>query len=362
MPAPSRPGRTRDHGSYFDGLTAQPHAVTVKVHSGGIHIYGEGGKSFGFWGYDGLRAAPGIRTDTEINLMHSENPDARLVITDPAIVGQLTNMAPHIFKRRGSRRGLAYRLVLIALIIGIIAGLIFVVVPKTAHVIAGVIPVQWELAWGRSIRNKFTAKTKVCRGTAGKEALDAMVARLLRTGPVRASEYHVTVTVIKSKTQNAFATMGGQIVVFSKLIEEMDGPDELAGVLAHEIAHVIARHPLTHTIEAFTAMTFANMFGGGASDIGGALVVSSYSRTMEAEADRIASKILREARVSPRGLAKFFQRLQKAAKGGTIGALAIFSTHPALAERAARLQDLHPAPTRPALGRGQWRALRRICG
>lgn len=362
MQAPSRPGRTRDHGSYFDGLTAQPHAVTVKVHSGGIHIYGEGGKSFGLWGYDGLRAAPGIRTDTEINLMHSENPDARLVITDPAIVGQLTNMAPHIFKRRGSRRGLAYRLVLIALIIGIIAGLIFVVVPKTAHVIAGFIPVKWEMAWGRSIRNKFTAKTKVCRGTAGKEALDAMVAHLLRTGPVRASEYHVNVTVIKSKTQNAFATMGGQIVVFSKLIEEMDGPDELAGVLAHEIAHVIARHPLTHTIEAFTAMTFANMFGGGASDIGGALVVSSYSRTMEAEADRIASKILREARVSPRGLAKFFQRLQKAAKGGTIGALAIFSTHPALAERAARLQGLRPAPTRPALSRGQWRAVRRICG
>jgi predicted Zn-dependent protease len=250
---------------------------------------------------------------------------------------------------------------LITLIIGIIAGLIFVVVPKTAHVIAGIIPVEWETAWGKTFLKSFTAKTKVCRGTAGRHALDAMVAKLLRTGPARASAYDITFTVIKAKTQNAFATLGGQIVVFSRLIEKMDGPDELAGVLAHEIAHVIARHPLTHTIESFTTLTYAGMFGGRASDIGGILVVSAYSRAMEVEADRIAGQILRQARVSPRGLAKFFRRLKGAAKGGSGGAFALFSAHPALAERAARLQGLGPTPSKPALGPAQWRALRAIC-
>jgi predicted Zn-dependent protease len=361
MQGPSSSGRTRDHGSFFDGQTARPNAVTVNVLSEGIQIYGGRARSLGFWSYDGLRAAPGADTESEINLLHREFPDARLVITDPGIIGQLRNMVPNIFRRHERHRSLVHRFVQVALIIGIIAALIYVVVPKTAHVIASAIPVKWETAWGKSFRKKFTSRMKVCQAKVGVAALDAMTAQLLRTSPVRASEYEITVTVVKVKTQNAFATMGGQIVVFSRLIEEMDGPDELAGVLAHEIAHVIARHPLTHAIESVTTMNFTGNLGGGTSDIGGALAMSAYSRTKEAEADRIASQILGDAGISPRGLAKFFQRLQKAAKGGFGGALALFNTHPALAERAARLKDRDSAPTRPALSGTQWRALRRIC-
>jgi len=361
MQDPSSSGRARDHGSFFDGQTARSHAVTINVLSEGIQIYGGRARSFGFWGYDGLCRAPGTDSQTSIHLMHREHPNARLVITDPGVLGQLTNMAPQILDRRGLPRGITHRLLQIALIIGIIAGLIYVVVPKTAHVIANAIPVKWETAWGKSFRKTFTRKFKVCRGKVGVAALDAMTVRLLQTDPVRMSEYDITVTVVKVKTQNAFATMGGQIVIFSKLIEEMDGPDELAGVLAHEIAHVIARHPLAHTIESVATMTFAGNFGSGTSDLGGVLALSAYSRTKEAEADRIASQILGNAGISSRGLAKFFLRLQKAAKGGTVGALALFNTHPALAERAARLKDQGSAPTNPALSPAQWRALRRIC-
>ncbi len=361
MPALSRPGRIRKHGSFFDGETARSHAITVQVLSEGIQINGERGKSIGYWDYEGLRANPGSGTDHEINLMHPDSPDARLVITDPAILGQLTNMAPNIFEPPGKRRGFVFRLVQIALIIAIIAGLIFVAVPKTAHVIASAIPVKWEMAWGKSVRKQITGKAKVCRNKSGTAALNAMVAQLLQTGPVRDSAYTITITVIKTKSQNAYATMGGQIVVFSKLIKEMDGPDELAGVLAHEIAHVIARHPLTHSIEAFTTTIFAGMFGGRASDIGGAMVISAYSRTMEAEADRIAERILSQARISPRGLAKFFQRLQKEYKGGERGALALFRTHPALAERAARLESRHQGMTREPLSPTQWQSVKKIC-
>jgi Zn-dependent protease with chaperone function len=361
MQDPSSSGRTRDHGSFFDGQTARANAVTVNVLSEGIQIYGGRAKSLGYWSYDGLQAAPGTRADSEINLMHREHPDARLLITDPGILGQLRNMTPNIFRHQGTRRGLVHRFVQIALIIGIIAALIYVVVPKTAHVIAGAIPVKWETAWGKSFRNGLTSRLKVCRGEVGVAALNAMTAQLLRAGPVRTSAYEITVTVVEVSTQNAFATMGGQIVVFSRLIEEMDGPDELAGVLAHEIAHVIARHPLSHTIESIATMTFTGNLGSGTSDVGGALALSAYSRTKEAEADRIASQILGDAGISPRGLAKFFQRLQKAAKGDFGGAGALFNTHPALAERAAALTDRGAAPTRPALNAAQWRALRRIC-
>lgn len=361
MRAPSSSTNLRDHGAYFDGQTARPNAVTVNILSEGIQIYGGRAQSLGYWDYEGLRRAPGTNSEAGFNLMHREHPDARLVITDTAIMGQLTNMAPQILERRGMPRGLFHRLLQIGLIVGLIAALIYLAVPMTAHIIASAVPVKWETAWGKSIRKNFTKKLKVCKGKVGVAALNTMTAQLLKTSPLQASEYEITVTVVNFKQQNAFATLGGQIVIFSRLIEKMDGSDELAGVLAHEIAHVIARHPLTHTIETFTTTAFTGNLGSSTSDIGGALALSAYSRTKEAEADQIAEQILRESRISSDGLAAFFQRLQKEQKGGLGGALSLFNSHPELAERAARLKDRGEVVTKPALNPTQWQALRKIC-
>lgn len=351
----------RDHGSFFDGQTARPHTIAVNVLSDGIHIYGDRTISLGRWKFDGLMRAPGTDPGADLNLMHRDHPDARLVITDSGILRQLSNIAPSVFKRREIRGGIPFRLLQIALIVGIIAALIYFVVPKSAHLVARAIPVEWETAWGKSFRKQFARRFKVCTKKAGRAALDALTAKLLHTSPVRASDYKITVTVVRLNQKNAFATMGGQIVVFSRLIEIMDGPDELAGVLAHEIAHVIARHPLTHAIESLTTMSIAGNLGAGSSNVGGSLAISAYSRAKEAEADRIAARILSDAAISSQGLANLFQRLEKSANGRTAGVLSLFDTHPGLAARAAKMADGHNVRTRPALDKEQWQALRRIC-
>jgi predicted Zn-dependent protease len=140
-------------------------------------------------------------------------------------------------------------------------------------------------------------------------------------------------------------------------------------VLAHEAAHVTARHPLVHTIEVLATAIFAQMFGTSASDLGGsaaglggALVISSYSRKKEAEADRIAARILRDARLTSQGLVKFFERLKKKSGTGNTGALALFSTHPELGKRAASLKGNDNYPTTPVLNAAEWKALKKICG
>ncbi|MDX1483093.1 MAG: M48 family metallopeptidase [Alphaproteobacteria bacterium] len=367
MRAPSRDGRTRVHGSFFDGVTAAAKPVTVSVLGTGIQIYGEGGVSCGNWPYGGMRTAPGVAPETELNLLHRDHPDARLVITDAGVLGQIRTIAPQVLPREERQHGLAHRLALIALIIAILAGLVFVVIPQGAHVIAGAIPVDWETAWGKSFRTRLSASAKVCGNRRGADALEQLAAKLLATEAARAGGYDIDITVIEAKAQNAFATLGGQIVLFSDLIEKMEGPDELAGVLAHEIAHVVARHPLTHAIEALAATTLAAMFGGGgdmggsAAGVGGALAVSAYSRAMEAEADAIAQNILAQARISPNGLADFFARLKRTETVTSGGALALFDSHPDLAERAARLRD-DTGSTAPALGPREWRQLKTICG
>lgn len=351
----------RDHGSFFDGQTARPHPITINVLSAGLQINGGRAESLGQWSYDGLRRAPGTDPGAALDLMHRDHPDARLVITDPGILGQLANAAPDVFKRREIRGGIPTRVLQIALIIGIIATFIFIIVPKASNVGAGVIPVSWETAWGKSFREQFTQRFKVCDKEEGVAALNAMMAKLLMTGPVHNTEYDISVTVVRFRQENAFATMGGQIVVFSRLIEVMEGPDELAGVLAHEIAHVIARHPLTHAIESLTTVSIAGNLGSGSSDVGGSLAIRAYSRAKETEADRIAAEILGEAGISTQGLANFFKRLQKSSKGGASGALALFNTHPALASRATQLRKGGDPQSKPALDGRQWRALRGIC-
>jgi len=370
MLGPSDSRVRRPHGVFFDGKTAQARPVSINVLSNGLQIYGERAQSHGAWSFEGLRAQPGLRS-AEAQFMHEDHPDARLVITDSAVLARIGTVAPGALAGRGPRGG-ALRLVgMGVLIAALLAGIVFVILPRSAGVVADAIPRKWENEWGKGIAQKFAGKNKVCAGKSGRAAFDALTARLLGTEAVRNSGYKLTFTVIETKTQNAFATMGGQIVVFSKLIEEMKGPDELAGVLAHEIGHVTARHPLIGTIEATFTMMFASLFGGGSSDmgggmasLGGVLAVTSYSRAKETDADETAARILNEAGITLDGLADFFARLQRAHKGTNSKALAVFSTHPALGERAAQLRKLGRAagPTAPALTPAQWQALKGICG
>ena len=347
-------------GQFFDGRTARPHEVTVTVLSDGLQIYGERGANLGTWRLDGLRFESSLDSETEADLMHGDHPDARLTITDPALLHRLRSLAPHIFKTRRPRRSIPQILFQITLVVGILALRFFVIVPRTAGVIAGFIPVEWETEWGKGIRDQMIGKRKVCRNPAGRAALQRLVEKLASTAPATKSRYQFNVTVIEMKIENALATMGGQIVLFSELIDEVDSPDELAGVLAHELAHVVARHPLAGSIEAMAASIFAGQFGSTSSDVGGALVISAYSRKKEAEADRIAAAILRDAGIDTNGLATFFERLKK--KSGTGGgALTLFSTHPELGERAAELKGKENNTTTPALTPGEWEALKNIC-
>lgn len=372
MPDPSSLHRlARAHGSFFDGEIARARPVALTVLGNGIDITGEGRHAHGLWSYDGLAPVPGVPSnDGEAHLMHRAHPDARLVISDPAILAQLKTRAPQILGRGGPRRGALGLMVQAALIIAIIAAILFVLVPRGAGLIAGAIPTDWEAGWGKQVAKQLAGAHKVCKAEEGRAALDALIARLGATARAKTVGYQITVTVIEMPVQNAFATLGGQIIVFSKLIEKMDGPDELAGVLAHEIGHVASRHPLTGAIEATATMLFAGLFGGSRSDmgggmasLGGVLAITSNTRAKEAAADRIAVKILNEARISTDGLAHFFRRLKRTAKARNSKALALFSTHPALGARVAELKarGAGPADTTPALAPDQWRALKRIC-
>lgn len=153
-----------------------------------------------------------------------------------------------------------------------------------------------------------------------------------------------TIKVIDSDEVNAFALPGGFFFVNKGLILAADNESELAGVMAHEIAHVAARHAMENQGKA-QAMNYGMLagiiFGGGiispilqnGGGILGALGMLKFTRGAEEEADRLGVQYLYASGYDPTGMATMFEKLasQNKKKPGTIAKL--FSSHPQSLDR-----------------------------
>jgi beta-barrel assembly-enhancing protease len=177
--------------------------------------------------------------------------------------------------------------------------------------------------------------------------------------------------VIDTETINAFAMPGGYVIVSSGLVKRLATESELAGVLAHEIAHVVKRHQISaiqssKRSDVFTSITKEiaadqiSRRGGGyaaqqvktwASNAAQELIKDGFflrplDRSMEYEADDLAITIATRAGYEPYGLVSALQML--AQHKGEGDAASVFSTHPAAADRIAELERLAPLMERYA--------------
>jgi predicted Zn-dependent protease len=167
-------------------------------------------------------------------------------------------------------------------------------------------------------------------------------------------------TVVRNDLINAFAAPGGYVFVFTGLLHNFGSEAELAGVVAHELAHVSQRH-VARRIENMQLVTLASLAGmvagiflgtkgeGNMGTAGEALMAGamaggqsaflSYSRTDEREADQVGMSYLVEAGFPPQGMIGAFERIRRKRflGGGTLPAY--MSTHPDVEERLTYLDD-----------------------
>jgi len=221
--------------------------------------------------------------------------------------------------------------------------------------IARAVPMSWERRLGDAMVGDFG--TRLCKAPAGRAALSRLVTRIAPDG----GDLRVQVTAVPMV--NAAALPGGRIVIFEKLLTDARSPDEVAGVLAHEVGHVRNRDVLTALArQAGIGFVLASLTG----DVGnalGTLLAARYSRAAESEADAFAIRSLAAARVSPLPTARFFAQLAEMEDKLPTGALGYLSSHPLSRERRRRFERAvatHRGDA-PALSRDEWRALRRIC-
>lgn len=171
----------------------------------------------------------------------------------------------------------------------------------------------------------------------------------------RGPSYPYTFKVVDDKELNAFALPGGPIYLNRGVLESARNDGEVAGVLGHEIAHVVLRHGTANMSKASVAQTGLGVLGGllgkveatknyaglieQAGGFGLNMVFLKYSRDAETEADVYGSQILARSGFNPADMVGFFETLEKATKGNKSSTANWLASHPTPDRRIERIEE-----------------------
>lgn len=248
----------------------------------------------------------------------------------------------------------------------------FVMSGSLAGLLVQGIPISVEEAIGEAGIEDLAPNQTPCEDPALIDATEQILDSLVHAKPD--SGYAFSITLIHSDVVNAYAMPGGKLFVFSGLLEATADPSEVAAVLGHEMQHVLGRHSLNRIVHRAgvgvavgmmlgDATEFIALLGGIAGDLG----VMEFGRDHEREADAVGLDLLAAAGFDPQAPTTFWGRIadeQPAEHQKLEAALSLVSTHPASAERTARLADLAtdlPTPSPVALAHLDWEALKGRC-
>jgi len=204
-----------------------------------------------------------------------------------------------------------------------------------------------ELLW-----EIFRKSDKVMEDADVVQPLDSLLARICDGNGF--DKDLLQLHVLKRDEVNAFALPNRTVVIYSGLIAACDNESELAGVIAHELAHIQLNHVMKKLIKevglsVIISATTGNTGADVMRELARVLSSSAYDRGLEREADRTALRYLEKAEIDPEGLATFLFKLSQE-EPSVMKNLAWISTHPDTEERARNLMqkidemDLEPRP------------------
>lgn len=282
-----------------------------------------------------------------------EGGAARLLVRDREIAShmealgatrRLLDQLSGAARTRGRRK--AGRLAVLGIVAGLIAGAALLVWAAFGWAVDAVverIPPGWEVEIGRATAAQVLAGDQVC----ADPELDAAVREIGRRLVVGmgATPYEWKIRILDSDEVNAFALPGGYLFVNRGLLRRADSPHEVAGVLAHEVQHVLHRHGLKNLVRQIGLALIVYAVVGDSGRVqrfvalnAADLASMSFSRDQETEADLYGMDLVYRAGFEPTGLMTFMRKL--AAEEGALGSITILSTHPASSERASDLEEM----------------------
>lgn len=210
------------------------------------------------------------------------------------------------------------------------------------------VSVNQEVQIGREAQAQIRRDVPTVSDGTVNQYIDSIGARLVRraSGP----KYPYSFDVANYREINAFALPGGPVWLHRGAIAAATNESQVAGVLAHEIAHIAQRHAASQMSKGIVAngllallgKVVGNDRGGQIAQVAGGLAAQGYmlkfSRDDEREADEVGAQIMKRAGWNPSGMVEFMQIL-RAQAGRDPGSVQTFlSSHPAPGERVTRLQ------------------------
>jgi Zn-dependent protease with chaperone function len=358
---------------FFDGTRSTRHDVAVELLPDALHIRSADGTELAAWPYDQLEhlSAP----DHVLRLGRRRNPVlARLEVNDPALAAAIDDKAGTVDRTGSTERRTRRKVVVWSLAATVSLVLVAVVaVPAIATRLAPLVPYWAEQKLGNAVNDEIRAMLDN-RGLGdafecgnaeveqpGRAAFDKLTGRLERAA---ALPLPLKITVVRRSDANAFALPGGYIYVFQGLIDKSESPDELAGVIAHEIGHVAQRdgtRSLLHGagLSFLFGMLLGDFVGGGAVVVGATTLLRlSYARDVEAGADLFAVGLMGAAGADARALGTILGRIAGQQRMGP----KILLDHPDAPDRITAINAAAlPATGAPLVDGEEWAALKRIC-
>jgi beta-barrel assembly-enhancing protease len=290
--------------------------------------------------------------DGRIHLVNPTRPELSIFTTDQNILrhpsmkqsDRVRKEVAQKLGRREANRALKLSVYFVIVCVAV-TWLCSVSIGFMVRAIAAGVPMEWERKFGQEEIDKMRREGQLLDDTNQIAQLTELAQPLIKALP--ANRRDLKFFIKDDEFPNAFALPGEFVVVHKGLLDMVDTPEQLLGVLAHELAHETQRHMIRQRIAAEGSLAVFGVFIRGKRATGsvlgmgsGALVIQGFSRQNEAEADAVGWKYLVEANINPRGLIESFEKLKAEEDKMGFGRFVpqSLNSHPALSWRIATLE------------------------
>ena len=346
---------------YFDGTSSRRRAVALAFRDR-LELQ-EPGQTAIEWPYDDIRRADSPAGMLRLSCLTAPAL-ARLEIRDAAVAAELTSRCTRLDENFPGRHGIA-KIVSwsLAAAVSIVVVVLFGV-PLAADRLTPLVPQVFERRLGDVAEGQVKALFggNICDNAAGQAAFTKLVNAIREAAGLDTS---VQSAVLATPIPNAFALPGGKVYVFSGLLARAENPDEIAGILAHELGHLKHRDSTRNLIynggtSFLIGLLFGDITGSGALIFASrSLVTASYSREAEQNADTFSIDVMHRLGRSPKPMGELMFRVTGKQAANS---LSILASHPLTEDRLARMSDEDRPPSGPPLlTAAEWASLKAIC-
>lgn len=329
--------------TYFDGNSSQPHAAKVSVLPSRVEITfanAHGEPQAVLWEHAEIHPTdlPGSQ---KVGIKYGEYPHQYLEIDAKAFyqaVKEAYPQAPYLQSVHNffMSRGYSWLLGGAVVVMGFLTLCYWALLPLVTDAAVAMIPVRTEAELGREMAEQLLATEPV--DTVRSALLTQFYHQLKIKTP-----YDIRVSVVKRPITNAFAVPGGQIVVYSALLDSLRSYPELVALLGHETGHIQRRHSLRMItrgliLQLIVSTIFQDVSGLYAILLDNAteVVHLSHGRDAERDADQYGLQVMADNRIDPRGMRDLFTLLKAEEKGKDATPIFLRS-HPTNDQRIAEI-------------------------